>query len=313
MEKQAQAKPSLDEALAYLRDCLAADSRAGVRKLLLRFERKAALRTKESKRMEALWAYENKARAAGASRIAGIDEAGRGPLVGPVLAAAVILPENADLPGLDDSKKLTAQTRERLYDAIRACALAVGVGQASASEIDTHNIYRASQMAMEMAVEALPVKPDHLLLDAMRLPRFSEIPQDKIIHGDALSASIAAASIVAKVTRDRMLVELDREYPLYGFAKHKGYGTAEHLEALRVHGACPEHRRSFGPVAAVLGGVPQEAGFDYWAAEIEKAGNSEVLSAVGKQIRVIGRKKMEPNEVQKLRESYRRKRDQLAK
>jgi len=312
LEKEASAKADPGEALALLRRNLSEDPRKAARSLLRRYERRVEKRMKESARLEVLWRYERGAQEKGARSVAGIDEAGRGPLVGPVVAAAVILPRDADLPGLDDSKKLTAQNRERLHDAIRGLAEGVGVGQASAREIDEHNIYRASQLAMERAVAALPRPPDHLLLDAMRLPSCSHIPQDRIVHGDALSASVAAASIVAKVTRDRLLLELDAKFPMYGFARHKGYGTAEHLEALRLHGPCPEHRRSFGPVAAVVGGVPDGAGFDYWKGRIEAAADPEALEEAGRMIRVVGRKKMDPEDVQRLRDLYRKKREELS-
>jgi len=307
LESRAAAKASLPEAVEFLRESVKDDPRKAAQALLRRFEKRCGKEAGEARRLVALWDYETRARLKGATAIAGIDEAGRGPLVGPVVAAAVILPVGVSLPGLDDSKKLTPELRERLDAAIREQARAVGVGQASAAEIDEHNIYQASRMAMERAVEAMPERPDHLLLDAMTLPRYREIPQDRIVHGDALSASIAAASIVAKVYRDRLLVEWDSKYPGYGFAAHKGYGTAEHLKALRELGPCPEHRRTFGPVAAVLGGLPADAGFAYWEAEILRAADRAALEEVGRLVKSVGRKKMDEGEIQRLRTAYRRR------
>ncbi len=184
--------------------------------------------------------------------VAGVDEAGRGPLAGPVVAAAVILDERAPIAGLNDSKKLTAARREKLYDEIRAKALCCSIAIASVEEVDRLNILQATMLAMQRAVEGLRLKPVCVLVDGNRLPRL-EVPAEAIVKGDALVASISAASILAKVHRDRWCEEIDRLYPQYGFAAHKGYGTALHLFALQAHGACPEHRRSFSPVAQVLG------------------------------------------------------------
>ena len=184
--------------------------------------------------------------------VAGVDEAGRGPLAGPVVAAAVILDERAPIAGLNDSKKLTAARREKLYDEIRAKALCCSIAIASVEEVDRLNILQATMLAMQRAVEGLRLKPVCVLVDGNRLPRL-EVPAEAIVKGDALVASISAASILAKVHRDRWCEEIDRLYPQYGFAAHKCYGTALHLSALQAHGACPEHRRSFSPVAQVLG------------------------------------------------------------
>ncbi len=180
--------------------------------------------------------------------VAGVDEAGRGPLAGPVVAAAVILDERQPIAGLADSKKLSAARRDQLYDEIRAKALCCCVAQASVEEIDRLNILQATLLAMQRAVAGLRLKPGLVLVDGNRLPLL-EMRAEAIVKGDAKVASISAASILAKVTRDRGLELLDQRYPQYGFARHKGYGTAEHLQALRVHGPCPEHRRSFAPVA----------------------------------------------------------------
>lgn len=182
---------------------------------------------------------------------AGVDEAGRGPLMGPVVAAAVILDELNPIKGLADSKKLTALRREKLYDEIRAKALCCSIALATAEEIDSLNILQATMLAMRRAVEGLRLKPNKVLVDGNRLPTLV-ILSEAIVGGDALVPSISAASILAKVHRDRWCAEFHLQYPQYGFADHKGYGTAEHLAALREHGACPQHRRSFAPVAEVL-------------------------------------------------------------
>ena len=183
--------------------------------------------------------------------MAGVDEAGRGPLAGPVVAAAVILDELNPIYGLADSKKLTALRRETLYDEIRSKALCCSISLATVEEIDRLNILQATLLAMKRAVEGLRLKPSKVLVDGNRLPILA-ILAEAIVKGDALIPSISAASILAKVYRDRWCREFDLEYPEYGFAGHKGYGTAVHLAALRKHGACPQHRRSFAPVAEVL-------------------------------------------------------------
>ena len=188
--------------------------------------------------------FERIAYAQGFCRIAGLDEAGRGPLAGPVVAAAVILPRDAYFPGLRDSKKLTVLQRERFFDVIRGRALAIGVGVIGPDVIDRINILQATVRAMVRAVEDLTVSPDYLLIDALTVPDL-QIPQKALIRGDDRSQSIAAASVIAKVTRDRLMVEYDREFPQYRFCSHKGYGTAEHLEALTRFGPCPIHRKSF--------------------------------------------------------------------
>lgn len=183
----------------------------------------------------------------GLVHLAGVDEVGVGPLAGPVLAAAVILPQSVKLRGVDDSKKLTAALREELAEKIRACALGVGVGIVEVDDIDRLNIYRAALEAMRRAVIALPITPDHVLVDARRIPHITH-PQTALIDGDARSYSVAAASIVAKVARDRLMCDLDMLYPQYGFRRHMGYATAEHLAALERYGPSPVHRRSFAPV-----------------------------------------------------------------
>ena len=183
--------------------------------------------------------------------VAGVDEAGRGPLAGPVVAAAVILDDLKPIPGLADSKTLSARQRERLSEAIHARALCFSVAHASVEEIDQLNILQATLLAMRRAVMGLRLKPNKVLVDGNRLPTL-EIMAEAVVQGDRKVPAISAASILAKVARDRWCLEIDAEYPAYGFAAHKGYGTAQHLEALQRHGATPWHRRSFSPVAQVL-------------------------------------------------------------
>ena len=191
--------------------------------------------------------YEKAARAQGATCIAGVDEVGRGALFGPVVAAAVILPPDTRIRGLRDSKQLTREDRERLAAAVQRKALAVALEEIDSQTIDRVNIYQATRMAMTSAVKKLIIAPDHLLIDAMRIDL--ECAQTSIIYGDSLSISIAAASVVAKVHRDRRMREFDRIYPQYGLASHKGYSTPEHLAALEKHGPTPLHRKSFRPVS----------------------------------------------------------------
>lgn len=190
--------------------------------------------------------------------LAGVDEAGRGPLAGPVVAAAVILDDTKRIRGLNDSKVLTPLQRDRLFDQIREKALCCAVGEASVAEIDELNIFHATMLAMKRAVEGLRLKPVKVLVDGNRLPKI-DVLCEAIVGGDAKVKSISAASIIAKVTRDRMLLQLHEQYPQYGFAAHKGYGTPEHLQALKAHGPCPHHRKHFSPVAAAYGHTEQGA------------------------------------------------------
>lgn len=188
--------------------------------------------------------YENKAKAKGYTAICGVDEAGRGPLAGPVCAAAVILPDNTIIEGVNDSKKLSEKKREALFDVIKSTALSYCIAYATVEEIENINILNATMLAMKRAVEGLSVKADFAMIDGNRLPDLS-IDCDYIIKGDAKSMSIAAASILAKVSRDRLLYEYAKEYPQYQFDKHKGYGTKAHIEAIKEYGPCPYHRLSF--------------------------------------------------------------------
>ena len=211
--------------------------------------KRLAKEQEELRRLEGMREYEKEYELT-CDYVCGIDEAGRGPLAGPVVAAAVILPKGMVIPYVNDSKKLTERRRELLYPEIMEKALAVGVGIVSPEQIDEINILQATYEAMRQALSQLPVRPDVLLNDAVRIPGV-DIPQVPIVKGDAKSISIACASVIAKVTRDRMMVEYDQLYPAYGFAGHKGYGSAAHMEALRQIGPCPIHRRTF--IKGILG------------------------------------------------------------
>ena len=218
------------------------DPRAGVQTLLKRAEKAIAALEQEKERVWEMQSFEREYRPCGV--ICGIDEAGRGPLAGPVVAAAVCLPENCELLYVNDSKKLSEKKREELFDQIREKAVSYGIGIVGPDVIDEINILQADYEAMRIAVSQLKPQPEVLLNDAVRIPGLS-MKQVPIIRGDAKSLSIAAASILAKVTRDRMMAEYDKIYPEYGFAGNKGYGSASHIEALKTYGPCPIHRRSF--------------------------------------------------------------------
>lgn len=218
------------------------DERSGVRQLVQRAQKRLDALEKERERLMAMHQYEEQYKDCQA--ICGIDEAGRGPLAGPVVAGAVILPEDVEILYLNDSKKLSAARREELYEEIKERAICYGVGIASPERIDQINILQATYEAMRDAIAALMPAPDLLLVDAVHIPEV-ETKQVGIIKGDAKSVSIAAASIIAKVTRDHMMMEMDALYPEYGFAGHKGYGAAKHIEAIKKYGPCPIHRRTF--------------------------------------------------------------------
>ena len=188
---------------------------------------------------------ENSAKEKGYNLVCGVDEAGRGPLAGPVCAAAVILPEDCEIDGLNDSKKLTEKKREILFDIIKEKAVAYSIAYGSVEEIEEFNILEATFIAMNRAIDGLEIKPDYALIDGNRVPKNIKIPCETVVKGDAKSASIAAASILAKVTRDRLLLEYDTQYPQYNFKKHKGYGTKEHTDLILKYGVSPVHRPSF--------------------------------------------------------------------
>ena len=225
------------------------DGRAGVQAAISKRKRELQKQVDEDLRLEKMLAYEKELYTQGIHLIAGVDEVGRGPLAGPVVAAAVILPENCKIPGLNDSKKIPKSKHKEIYEAVLQNAIAIGIGIKDNHVIDQVNIYEATKLAMLEAIGQLEPQPQHLLIDAMKLDL--PIPQTSIIKGDANSLSIAAASIVAKVTRDQMMEELDKEYPGYDFAKNAGYGTANHLAGLDQLGVTPIHRRSFEPVKSM--------------------------------------------------------------
>lgn len=198
-----------------------------------------------------LYKYEKELYDKGINYIAGVDEVGRGPLIGPVVTACVILPKDFKLEGLTDSKKLSEKKREEYYTYIMDNAISVAIGIKNEKVIDEVNIYEATKLAMYEAIEKSKVKPEHVLIDAMKLEKL-EIPSTSIIKGDAKSITIAAASVIAKVTRDRMMIELDKEYPMYGFKKHKGYPTKQHIEAIEKYGILDYHRKTFKPVSTYI-------------------------------------------------------------
>ena len=225
------------------------DSRSGVIQAIAKRKREIQKRIDEDERLEGMLAYEKECYARGMELIAGVDEVGRGPLAGPVVAAAVILPKACKIPGLNDSKKIPKYKHKEIYEAVLQNAIAIGIGIKDNHVIDQVNIYEATKLAMMEAIGRLDPQPQHLLIDAMKLDL--PISQTSIIKGDANSLSIAAASIVAKVTRDQMMEEFDRKYPGYGFAQNAGYGTAKHLAGLDQLGVTPIHRRSFEPVKSM--------------------------------------------------------------
>ncbi|TXC91976.1 ribonuclease HII [Metabacillus litoralis] len=226
------------------------DSRKGVQQLVEKWYKNEEVEKRKQQQFYSMLRYEREARTKGYRLLAGIDEVGRGPLAGPVVASAVILKEDCYIPGLTDSKQLTATVREHYFELIKENAEAIGIGIVSPEIIDHINIYEATKLAMTEAIKDLKIDPDYLLLDAMKLD--IPIDQQSIIKGDAKSVSIAASSVIAKVTRDRMMMNLAHEYPQYGFDKHMGYGTKIHLEALKQYGVTEYHRKSFAPVKALL-------------------------------------------------------------
>ena len=229
---------------------LSLDMRKGVQAALKSCQKRIEKEQKRAEHFIEMQYYERLAYQEGASFIAGVDEVGRGPLAGPVVAAAVILPKNIEDLGFDDSKKLSASKREEIYRLIQEKAIAIGIGIVDADIIDQINIYQASRLAMQQAVSELKIQPDYLLIDAMKID--VNTPQIGIIKGDAKSISIAAASIVAKQVRDQMMQEFDELYPGYDFSNNAGYGTPKHLEGLKTKGICPIHRKTFAPVKDYL-------------------------------------------------------------
>jgi len=233
----------VDEALRYLEET-SRQSDLCLDRLILKYRKLKAARDEEIERFSKMCSYENTLYNNGTELIAGVDEAGRGPLAGPVVAAAVILPKGIFIEKLNDSKKLSQKQRDVLFDIIREKAVSYGIGIVDEKCIDEINILNATKKAMDIAISKLTPQPQTVLLDAIELSNL-KIPQISIIKGDQKSISIAAASILAKVTRDRILVEMDSIYPQYGFSKHKGYGTGEHIAAIKKYGICPIHRVSY--------------------------------------------------------------------
>lgn len=227
------------------------DPRQGVRQLYEALRKRQEKDREERLRLDSMLNFERVLWKSGVARIAGVDEAGVGPLAGPVVAAAVVFRPGTEVAGVDDSKRLDRERREELAAAIRETAEGVAVGVAEVADVDRLNVYHAALLAMRRAVEALPERPEHLLVDAREVDL--PIPQNRFDKGDGINFSIAAASIVAKTHRDALMAELDRRYPEYGFARHKGYGTAEHQEAIRRHGPCPVHRASFQFIRELCG------------------------------------------------------------
>lgn len=236
-------QPVTEELLAACRN----DGRKAIGTLVRRYERQQ----QERQRVAQMYSYERQFWAKGLEVVAGVDEAGRGPLAGPVSVAAVILPHDLYLPKINDSKKLSAKVRDELYDEIMAKAVAVKTALIDAKTIDRVNIYQATINGMYESIFGLAKEPQAVLIDAVKLDNLPMV-SESIIKGDAKSASIAAASIIAKVNRDRLMDEYDKEYPQYGFAQHKGYGTAQHIEALQKYGPCPLHRLSFEPIRSMV-------------------------------------------------------------
>ena len=226
------------------------DSRSGVQKEIEKRKKAIQSEIDENLRLEAMLTYEKELYAQGISLIAGVDEVGRGPLAGPVVAAAVILPQNCKIKGLNDSKKIPKKKHEEIFQAVKENALAIGIGIMDNHVIDQVNIYEATKLAMKEAISQLEPQPEHLLIDAMKL----DLPifQTSIIKGDANSLSIAAASIIAKVTRDKIMTNYDQEFPGYDFSQNAGYGTAKHLEGLEKYGVSPIHRTSFEPIKTIV-------------------------------------------------------------
>lgn len=222
---------------------LADDPREGAQKLVRQCRTHLEERDRRRSSLHRMYSYERQLWSMGYRNVAGVDEVGRGPLAGPVVAAAVILPGEVELPGIEEVKRLSPRRRQELYNQIRSVAMAVGVGMVQPEGIDEASVVIATYQALRKAVADLPVTPDYLLIDGVHLPGVTH-PQVPVVGGDTLSCSIAAAAVVAKVVRDEYMIEMDAKYPGYGFAQHKGYGTAEHRQALERFGPCPLHRRS---------------------------------------------------------------------
>ena len=273
-EEQTQLSPQLLRKLQR-------DPRRGVRQLYRELDRKWQRDQQDRKRLDALLNFERVLWRSGVRRVAGVDEVGVGPLAGPVVAAAVVFPPDTEIEGIDDSKRLEPAVREQLAVRIRERAAGVGIGLAEVGEIDTLNVYHAALLAMKRAVEDLPELPEHLLVDAREIPGLS-LPQNQFCKGDGINFSIAAASIIAKTHRDRLMDELDRQYPGYGFARHKGYCTPEHQEAVRRRGPCAIHRTSYAFLRELCGGYC--AGFYRFQQRLEQIATVGELASLEQEL-----------------------------
>jgi len=285
-----------------------ADSRAQVRELAARVRRGIEARREQQEIQRKMLELERKYHGRGLSLVAGVDEAGRGPLAGPVVAAAVVFEPDCDFPPARDSKAIPEKKREELFEKINQCAAAVGIGMADHHEIDRLNIHNASILAMYRAVEKLGIAPEAVLVDGKMVLRL-DVPQEAVVGGDRKCLSIAAASIVAKVTRDRLMAEYDRQYPGYGFARHKGYPTGDHVKALREFGPCPIHRRTFGQVAEC-----GSFGAGLWAELYEllaRTSEAGELEAVAVSIKPRSQE-LNRHELASLRALYKRRREFFA-
>jgi len=288
---------------------LAIDPRSGAQALYRTLERRRRAARAEHERVATMLNFERLLWKAGVERIAGVDEVGLGPLAGPVVAAAVVLPSDIDLDGVDDSKRLDAPTRERLDREIRERASSYAIVEVSVEELDRMNVYRAGVEALRRAVKALDVTPDHVLSDAREIPDLDGIPLNAFKKGDGLSYSIASASIIAKVYRDRRMTELADQYPGYGFEDHKGYGTPRHLEAIRELGTCAIHRQSYPALRQVLG---QAAPLFYELRDdIQRAASLTELEPVQERLRAAG-EQMALAEARKLSALLGRRRKRLS-
>ncbi len=283
------------------------DPRASVRKLCGLVRRRNEALRKEMSRLQSLLRIERRLQASGVNSIAGVDEVGVGPLAGPVVAAAVIFPPGAVIQGVDDSKRLSEEERERLAPVISERALGVGIGLADVHEIDELNVYQAALLSMRRAIESLPLLPEHILVDARSIPGL-DIPQSSLKKGDQVSFSIAAASIVAKTHRDGLMRKLDRSHPEYGFARHKGYGTPEHQKAIRRHGLLSIHRKSFVFLEEVRGEYSPL--FYQLKSELAGVGSKEGLKSLEKKV-LCCQPRLEKQETRKLRILLGRRRQHL--
>ena len=272
------------------------DPREGVRQLYEILKKKRAKEKEEQLRMNAMLSFERLLWKAGLEYVAGVDEVGVGPLAGPVVAAAVVFPVHTEFLGIDDSKRLDAVSRKRAAKKIRSKAVGVGVGLASVAEIDQVNIYQAGLLAMRRAIENLPVRPDHVLIDAREIPGL-EIPQSSFDKGDGINFSIAAASIIAKIYRDEVMKEVACQYPEYGFAQHKGYSTPEHQRAIQEHGPSEVHRKSFSFIQELCGRYSPP--FYALRARLNQAGSGEDMNRFERELRA-SRGGLAKNEYRKL-------------